>query len=142
MAYAAPRPTGAGAGIVAALFAGPVFVASYALAAWVEAAGDTPLMIEPDGVGLAILFATLAVPFGLLVAIVPYVIAATILTAAARSNGIARLPAVWMLAGAAPIAPLAAIGEMDPATCFALSATAALCALIARRRVLRRMAER
>ncbi len=142
MAYAAPSPTGVGAGVVAALFAGPIFVASYALAAWVEAAGDMPLSIEPDGVGIAILFATLAVPFGALVAIVPCAIAATILTAAARSNGIARLPAVWMLAGVAPIAPLAVIEEMEPATCFALSATAALCALTARRRVLRQRAER
>ncbi|PCD01600.1 hypothetical protein COC42_15830 [Sphingomonas spermidinifaciens] len=141
MAYADhAAPTGVFAAVAASAAAGPIFVASYPLAMGVAAAGGQPGAVHPAGVWIALGIMVVAAPIGMAIAFVPCLIAATLLTPLARRPGVVRLAPVWMIAGAAPIAPLVIVEELGAPEAFALAATAALCALVARQTLLRQLA--
>lgn len=140
MAYAdRGQPGGGKAGIAASLVAGPIFVASFLLAAEIASVGAAPAELDAQGVALFFGVLAIAIPFGFVIAIVPCVIVASLMTPLARRPGVGRLAPVWMIAGAAPIAPFALYTETAALETFALAATGALCALVARRVLLRQL---
>ncbi|WP_315763343.1 hypothetical protein [Sphingomonas sp. Y38-1Y] len=124
---------------MAALAAGPIFIASFLLAMGIAAASGPPMAIEPDAIGVVVGIMAMSIPFGFAITILPCLVAAMVLTPLARS-GVGRLAPVWTIAGAAPIAPLAFLTDVGAPETFALAATGALCALVARRTLLRQLA--
>lgn len=126
MSYAHRIPTRSGA-IPAALYAGPVFVASVLLAGMIETSAPVG-PVSPSGVLGLIVLAPFAIGIGFVVAIVPLLVGTALLGAVARRHIGLQFPAVWAMAGGLS-GWLIAIGFDDPFATFALSATGAVCAV-------------
>ncbi len=132
------RGTYKAAAMFASLAAGPVFLASMALAVW---ANDTPttyiLAVQPEAVGGAIVSLVLVIPFGFALSVIPNLIGAWFMHGLGIGNFGARLPVAWALAGAGAAGmPFAFMSDWSSAgaplgTAFAI--TGASCAAIAHR---------
>lgn len=116
---------------LAALFAGPIFVLSWALG---TCYARIPAAVPVDAsivIGLWAMMITM--PFGFILAILPCLICAAMMVALSGSATM-RTPFMWGLVGALfpLIGTLFVWGGWGPAN-FALSVTGAACALICRR---------
>lgn len=117
--------------------AGPVFVTSSALA-YLYLQIPQPIVVDPRD--LQLFFAALlpAALFGFLLAFMPNLIVAGLMTALSRHSSTLRLPAAWAFVGGGSIyaAMHFAVSEpIEPPILFGLTMTAALCALICWRNI-------
>ena len=120
--------------VLACLVAGPVFVIS-ATAAGAYLTLPQPIMIEPRDLASLAMLLLASCLFGFLIALLPVLIGATAMRAAAERIDVARAPIAWAAVGALCGAGLAWWSEVtteQPELAFALIVTSALCARLCR----------
>ena len=127
--------------MLASVSAGPLFLLGIGIGMLI-ADPATPVSIYMDWqIGLAVpIVAMFAAIFGVIIAFLPNLIGAALMTSIGNRYRAARLPLMWMLAGAlASAVPMLAIyagsSGVQPVNLIALTFTGACCALICRRRV-------
>ena len=127
--------------LLASVSAGPLFLLGNGIGTLIaDPAAPVPIYLEwQTGFALPIL-AMVAALFGAFIAFLPNLIGAALMTSIGNRHEAARLPLIWMLAGAtAGAVPMAASGAgtsgMQPAYLIALTFTGACCALICRCRI-------
>jgi hypothetical protein len=132
------RGTYAAGAMFASLAAGPLFLASLALAAWATSAPSTYEMnVRLDGL-IGLVAASFGVAaFGFMLSAVPNLVGAWFMHGLGIGNFAARLPIPWALAGAGA-AGLPFIFLADPSSptmtvSMAFALTGASCALVANR---------
>lgn len=127
--------------VLASLAAGPVFLLGLAASAWAATAAS-PVPIPADlGFGtFGVVVVTIpAIVVGFVLAIVPNILGATVMTRLGRRNVAMRLPIAWALAGGLAtglpfeLLSIAPAGD-DRIGVFAFVFTGTCCALICRRR--------
>jgi hypothetical protein len=126
--YASALPAAARA----SLAAGPVFIISALFFVPFESVGNQPISLDP---GMLAIFPALliAIPFGLILAIVPNILGAVTLRWLGSGNIGLRTAPVWGLAGAAATGlPLTLCGTATGPVGHALIATGAINALLCR----------
>ena len=124
------------AAIVASAAAGPVFLASLGAAIFYL---QMPRAIAVEELASAALGLAIVIPaflVGFVLAIMPNVIGAAVMATLSESFGVAREPAIWVMAGGLAGAGIAALTSgfgPEPPIGFALIVTGAVCAAICRR---------
>ena len=122
----------------ASLAAGPVFVASLALAAWaIEVPTTYSLNGTIDWIGSAVAGLVIVVLFGFFISAVPNAIGAWFMHGLGIGNFAAQFRIAWALVGAGaaglPFAFVADLGKMGEPVAMAFALTGASCALVAHR---------
>lgn len=127
--------------MLASVSAGPLFFLGIGIGTLI-ADPAAPVSIYLDWqIGFAMpIRAMAAAYFGAFIAFLPNLIGTALMTSIGNRHEAARLPLIWMLAGAtAGAVPMAASGAgtsgMQPVYLIALTFTGACCALICRRRI-------
>lgn len=130
------RSTAASASL-ASIAAGPLFLFSYTFAA-LYLKLPAPIEIDLRIVPSFMLMLIPALIIGFTLAIIPTIFGTLAMSALARRNELARLPAAWVVVGGvcgALIATMVGRSQygMDAETAFALISTSAICAVICRK---------
>lgn len=126
------RKHSGGAALLTSVFAGPIYVASFALAEFCRQIPQAwPLSLEI--VAAVVTTLVLSVIGGFVLSLAPNLLGAGIMAHAADASESARSPLAWIGVGAVTGAlfalPFSWIGErIDPLTMFPLVATSAACA--------------
>lgn len=125
------------AAAIASLFAGPIFLVSFAGAA-LYLQLPAPIALDwSDALGFAFAFIP-ALMIGTVLALVPNILGTLLMVRLGDLSEAARLPEIWALAGGligAAIVWAGSFDGIDPAFLFATVATSAACALICRSRM-------
>lgn len=126
---------------LASVAAGPLFLLGIGIGLWADDPG-TARSIDLTGsiIPATPLIALLTVFFGAIVAVLPNLLGAWLMTWLGNRNDAARLPVMWALAGALASAFFVVAADSRPAgepstTLVAFTFTGACCALICRRRI-------
>ena len=127
--------------MLASVSAGPIFLLGMGIGTLIaDPAAPVPIYLDWQ-IGFAVpILAMAAAFFGAFIAFLPNLIGTALMTSIGNRYEAARLPLIWMLAGAlAGAAPMVASGAgvsgMQPVYLIALTFTGACCALICRCRI-------
>ena len=128
---------------LASVAAGPLFLLGVGIGLWADDPGAAHTIdLTGSIIPATPLIALLTIFFGAIVAVLPNLLGASLMTWLGNRNEAARMPVMWALAGALACAFLVMAVDYGPAgtrsttTLVAFTFTGACCALICRRRII------